>query len=136
MNYAIACQSSFPDISVCNVFERRGVIGYLRARSGVQRRPKVDLGVNANTPMQPSNASHRLSVRGILSAPGGPGRSSALLHMRHFTSFFLSEVGEFIKVAASPAPGVGAQVGLSARAARVGLHFYAIGHAKNKNVRV
>ena len=43
-------QSTFPDISGCNVFERRGVIERLEgrsgARSGVQRRPEADLGFN------------------------------------------------------------------------------------------
>ena len=48
-------QSSFPDISGCNVFERRGVIERLEARSEVQLNseriaveagPEADLGFN------------------------------------------------------------------------------------------
>ena len=50
-----ALQSSFPDISGCNVFERRGVIERLEVRSEVQRNseriaveagPEVDLVFN------------------------------------------------------------------------------------------
>ena len=49
-------QSSFPDISGCNVFERRGVIERLEARSEVQLNseriaveagPEADLGFNS-----------------------------------------------------------------------------------------
>ena len=48
-------KSSFPDISGCNVFERRGVIERLEARSEVQLNseriaveagPEADLGFN------------------------------------------------------------------------------------------
>ena len=50
-------QSSFPDISGCNVFERRGVIERLEARSEVQLNseriaveagPEADLGFNTD----------------------------------------------------------------------------------------
>ena len=51
-------QSSFPDISGCNVFERRGVIERLEARSEVQLNseriavetgPEADLVFNSHT---------------------------------------------------------------------------------------
>ena len=44
-------QSSFPDISGCNVFERRGVIEWLEARSEVQlnsERIAVEAGPEAD----------------------------------------------------------------------------------------